>query len=592
MNRLTLSLLTAMLLLLPACDTGGQVKNANDAGGEVSADVAADASADAGGDAQVDAGADVPDPPVDVTPDAPAETTPDTADPCESLQCAQLCVSDEDCGDFGACVFTEEGCCSACGPIACVDDADCPDCSSCAGEEGQCLPIPCPVECTSDEDCGAGERCEESVPGCCGACVPDEEPDCGQYGCLPTCVSDADCDVSMGAVCVEHAEGCCTACMPSCEGVCALEPGVYCTPDTRDDACVLMSIEALEIGPCVFEIVATGKDGTEDRALVSGCGTPSFNLPNNGCGVQFDTATHELLVACNWCGQFPYHPSHCGCEPDCDGKQCGDDGCGGSCGSCDVGCTCDASGICLGCGGGEIEMTPLCVHVPSVVPAGSVIPVAIYGEAGCDTFTHVEVEQNGTDYAIKVKGHSDLTGQCAPYEACELQDWIYSGMVLLDAPNPGSYSVTVADSYYKQVGATGGIIEEPACPPACAEPVLEDWDWTFRRVTSQEVTGECFSTQSGGYLGTPFGFDGGCQTYTVDATNWPWSPQVMACTNGHLWFGEQAPYWTEATVCEGKPSVQPAYQIMLGITQGAAGGVDQPAMFVIEGVEGVTGATP
>ena len=580
--RFVLCVTLALALLLAACDTGGQVKNA------------ADTAADAQTDAQVDAGADVPDPPVDATPDAPAEIDPETADaadPCEDLQCAQLCAVDEDCGDFQACLFTEEGCCSACGPIPCEGHDDCPACSSCEGDPGQCLPIPCPVECTSDGDCGPGERCEQSVPGCCGACVPDAPPDCSQHDCLPTCVSDEDCDMSMGHICVEHAEGCCTACVPSCEGVCALEPGVYCTPDTSDDACVLLSIEALEIGPCVFEVVATGKDGTEDRVLVSGCELPSFNLPANGCGVQFDGTTHELLVACNWCGQFPYHPSHCGCVPDCEGKDCGPDGCGGSCGSCDAGCTCDASGVCLGCGGGEIELTPLCVHVPSVVPAGSVIPVAIYGEAGCDSFTHVEVAQNGMDYAIKVMGHSDLTGACAPYEACELHDWIYSGMVLLDAPNPGSYSVTVGD-YYKQVGATGGIIDEPVCPPACAEPVLEDWDWTYMRSSSQLVTGECFSDTSPGYLGAPLAFDGGCQTYTVDATSWPWDTQVMACTNGHLWFGAQAPYWTEATVCEGSPSVQPAYQIMLGVVQDTGGGDDTPEMFVIEGVEAVTGATP
>jgi hypothetical protein len=31
----------------------------------------------------------------------------------------------------------------------------------------------------------------------------------------------------------------------------------------------------------------------------------------------------------------------CACEPDCDGKECGDDGCGGSCGACDPDELCD-----------------------------------------------------------------------------------------------------------------------------------------------------------------------------------------------------------------------------------------------------------
>ncbi len=41
------------------------------------------------------------------------------------------------------------------------------------------------------------------------------------------------------------------------------------------------------------------------------------------------------------------------CTPDCSGKDCGDDGCGGSCGTCDSG-TCNANGIC------ETTCTPDC----------------------------------------------------------------------------------------------------------------------------------------------------------------------------------------------------------------------------------------
>jgi hypothetical protein len=44
-----------------------------------------------------------------------------------------------------------------------------------------------------------------------------------------------------------------------------------------------------------------------------------------------------------------------GCTPLCTGKQCGDDGCGGSCGSCASGQTCDGSGQCSGGG-----CTPQC----------------------------------------------------------------------------------------------------------------------------------------------------------------------------------------------------------------------------------------
>ena len=40
-----------------------------------------------------------------------------------------------------------------------------------------------------------------------------------------------------------------------------------------------------------------------------------------------------------------------GCIPNCAGLECGDDGCGGSCGSCGDGQTCDG-GTCVGGGGG------------------------------------------------------------------------------------------------------------------------------------------------------------------------------------------------------------------------------------------------
>jgi MYXO-CTERM domain-containing protein len=36
----------------------------------------------------------------------------------------------------------------------------------------------------------------------------------------------------------------------------------------------------------------------------------------------------------------------CSCVPDCEGKQCGDDGCGGVCAECAAGSSCDANFTC------------------------------------------------------------------------------------------------------------------------------------------------------------------------------------------------------------------------------------------------------
>jgi hypothetical protein len=52
----------------------------------------------------------------------------------------------------------------------------------------------------------------------------------------------------------------------------------------------------------------------------------------------------------------------CPCTRDCAGHVCGDDGCGGSCGTCPMAAMCGADGICLGpvCGNGIIEPGEQC----------------------------------------------------------------------------------------------------------------------------------------------------------------------------------------------------------------------------------------
>jgi hypothetical protein len=51
-----------------------------------------------------------------------------------------------------------------------------------------------------------------------------------------------------------------------------------------------------------------------------------------GCTLAVDNSTYldsdpsrQNLLSC---------PGSSACQPDCNGKQCGDDGCGGSCGTC------------------------------------------------------------------------------------------------------------------------------------------------------------------------------------------------------------------------------------------------------------------
>jgi hypothetical protein len=45
---------------------------------------------------------------------------------------------------------------------------------------------------------------------------------------------------------------------------------------------------------------------------------------------------------------FEVRAGECGCTPRCSGKTCGDDGCGGTCGTCATGTQCSSAGTCGG----------------------------------------------------------------------------------------------------------------------------------------------------------------------------------------------------------------------------------------------------
>ena len=54
------------------------------------------------------------------------------------------------------------------------------------------------------------------------------------------------------------------------------------------------------------------------------------------------------------------------CEPACDEKQCGDDGCGGTCGSCAATETCTEDGACeVECGNGHCKAFETCSSCPA-----------------------------------------------------------------------------------------------------------------------------------------------------------------------------------------------------------------------------------
>ncbi|MGH7281486.1 MAG: hypothetical protein ACRELY_08195 [Polyangiaceae bacterium] len=75
-------------------------------------------------------------------------------------------------------------------------------------------------------------------------------------------------------------------------------------------------------------------------AVVTYPETGSLGIGPEGSCLDFDPATRPTAGA------------SCNCTPQCSGKACGDDGCGGGCGNCTGSQTCNASGQCIGGGGG------------------------------------------------------------------------------------------------------------------------------------------------------------------------------------------------------------------------------------------------
>jgi len=356
----------------------------------------------------------------------------------------------------------------------------------------------------------------------------DSGDPCAGLDCLPTCASDADCG-GMGLVCVFHHDGCCSECVPFCE-ICYMSEGTYCPGTPPDQQCELGLITATEVGPCWFEVEYEGEAGT-DLVFMDGCMDHTVDLPVNGCSLSYDDMANTFEVACNWCGAVPYTQA--------------------------------------ACAEAMVELTALCVHAPHLVGAGGPFPVAIYGQTGCATFHHAQVQQDGTDVDITLWGLVDPLDPCGDHDACGGQDWIYAGLVWAEAPNPGAYNVTVGGVVTQTVGATGGIVAEPACQDDCAHPELETFDWTTEILSEAPIQAGCADLPDLDWgPGTPVTFDGACQDYTVGGPSWTFPNQALHCNDGEVYFGGGAPYTVDARTCDPDPLGWTGEILLLGVSQG------------------------
>ncbi|NOZ01463.1 MAG: hypothetical protein GXP54_06185 [Deltaproteobacteria bacterium] len=212
------------------------------------------------------------------------------------------------------------------GPSPCIVDADCPDGMVCDPDLNVC------VQCLSDDDCPEGFRCNQDrcveVILCADlTCPVPLVCDPGTMTCVD-CLVDQDCPEGFECkdkACVEKAKPC------SEGGECP--PGTVCNVDAN--TCV----ECLGDGDCPENSYCDPATMTCEKMLcepgVTDCvGNAVVVCRDNGGG-------RDLLQTCptSWVcvdGECVEN-----CEADCEGKECGSDGCGGDCGACPDGTFCE-----------------------------------------------------------------------------------------------------------------------------------------------------------------------------------------------------------------------------------------------------------
>ncbi len=359
-------MLALLVGLSPGCDSGGG------SGGGADTDVSAP-----GPDTQ-DAVSDAP-PLEDVSPRSDiVEDTPQPGDadvaadvsedipeevPCEPVcsdcaaddGCGGVCVDDMFCDDGNPCTDDscdpESGCVNDANEFECDDGDPCTIADTCKG--GDCIGAPrdcqdanpctfdsCDVdtgECVNDAALADESACDDGNPctgddvclagACAGALLPLEEltlEDClcdqTDGACAP--LEDGDlCNGTLYCAMEGAAEG---TCQIDPDTILACDDDIECTLDgcAPDTGCTFDPVDAAcDDGNMCTDDVCVASEGCSNAAVADGlaCGAPGWECVGGACA----------------------------CVPACDGKSCGDDGCGGTCGDCGCGEVCEDDGVCL-----------------------------------------------------------------------------------------------------------------------------------------------------------------------------------------------------------------------------------------------------
>ena len=350
---------------------------------------------------------------------------------------------------------------------------------------------------------------------------------CGDAQCEPeegeTCdTCPVDCGCLEGFMCVGGE--CVEACVPDCEGkecgpdgcggVCGeCEPGLFCNGGScmAGESCgelIVCSVGCVTLtGPQC--LVACLEQGSPEAKELFGALTVCL-VAVCGVDIDLDCLMTELTGQCQ--GEYD---ACMGCDPDCDGKMCGDDGCDGSCGECAGAEVCDDNQCvpecvpdCVlktcgddGCGGscGECEPGYICDMTHCVETCIPECADKECGDDGCGAFCGVcgPGEKCQQDQCICMAdctgkecgsdGCGGMCGLCPPNENCQNGLCVGGGSGLgceptgfagcggcacegcVCAMDPYccdiSWDSICADECVGQCGGCGGGTVQPGCVP-------------------------------------------------------------------------------------------------------------------------------
>ena len=271
-------------------------------------------------------------------------------DDVHPLECCTVDCEGKVCGT--------DGCWGSCGE--CGDNEECTEgVCGCVQDSAPCNEVCCPVGevCFEDACCLAdcdGKECgDDGCGGSCGECGDNEACKEGNCGCILDSVLCNDVCCLVGQVCFDEtccsidcdgkecgANGCGGRCGGCGENEECKEGTCGCIADSMlcDDICCT-------VGQVCFGEACCGADCDGKECGADGCGGSCGECGDNeectegtcGC-IQESVLCGEV---CCQVGQVCF-TGGC-CTADCDGKECGDDGCGGSCGACGELETCEPS---------------------------------------------------------------------------------------------------------------------------------------------------------------------------------------------------------------------------------------------------------